>query len=112
MPAIMMRPAVGSSEKVSGRISATPATGPKPGSTPIAVPAKAPTNAASRLPGVAATPSPYIRPCSEFMSEQPLPQQACGHLHLQQPYEEPFEDDGNRDRIERDAQDRSRRVVG
>ena len=38
MPAIMIRPAVGSSEKVSGRISATPATGPRPGSTPIAVP--------------------------------------------------------------------------
>ena len=56
MPAIMMSPAVGSSEKVSGRIRATPATGPKPGSTPIAVPANAPTNAASKLAGVAATP--------------------------------------------------------
>ena len=52
MPAIMIRPAVGSSEKVSGRISATPATGPSPGSTPIAVPANAPANAASRLAGV------------------------------------------------------------
>ena len=67
MPAIMIRPAVGSSEKVSGRISATPATGPSPGSTPIAVPAKAPTKAASKLAGVAATLNPYSRPWREFI---------------------------------------------
>ena len=70
MPAIMIRPAVGSSEKVSGRISATPATGPSPGNTPIAVPANAPTKAASRLGGVAAMERPYSRPCSEFISRQ------------------------------------------
>ena len=68
MPAIMIRPAVGSSEKVSGRISATPATGPRPGSTPIAVPANAPTKAASKLAGVAATLNPYSRPWREFIS--------------------------------------------
>ena len=68
MPAIMIRPAVGSSEKVSGRIRATPATGPRPGSTPIAVPANAPTKAASKLAGVAATLNPYSRPWREFIS--------------------------------------------
>ena len=67
MPAIMIRPAVGSSEKVSGRIRATPATGPRPGSTPIAVPANAPTKAASKLAGVAAMLSPYSRPWREFI---------------------------------------------
>src|SRR5690349_19346503 len=135
MPAIMIRPAVGSSENVSGRISATPATGPRPGSTPIAVPANAPTNAASKLAGVAATLNPYSRPWREFIqsltvipgwleepdpesrdsgfaslmrpgmtevSKQPLPEQAAGHLHLQQPDEEPFEADGDRNRVDRD----------
>src|SRR6478609_7516028 len=67
MPAIMIRPAVGSSEKVSGRIRATPATGPRPGSTPIAVPANAPAKAASKLAGVAAMLNPYSRPWSEFI---------------------------------------------
>ena len=70
MPAIMIRPAVGSSEKVSGRISATPATGPSPGSTPIAVPANAPAKAASKLAGVAATLNPYSRPWREFISSR------------------------------------------
>ena len=72
MPAIMIRPAVGSSEKVSGRIRATPATGPRPGSTPIAVPANAPTKAASKLAGVAATLNPYSRPWREFISFSPV----------------------------------------
>src|SRR5690242_2397644 len=115
MPAIMIRPAVGSSEKVSGRIRATPATGPRPGSTPIAVPANAPTKAASKLPGVAATLNPYSRPWREFISspqlEQPLPEQATGHLHLQQPDEEPFEADCNGNRVGCDPQQRSAGII-
>src|SRR5882672_11602111 len=109
IPAIMIRPAVGSSEKVSGRISATPATGPRPGSTPIAVPANAPTKAASKLPGVAAMLNPYSRPWREFISsplEQPLPEHAPGHLHFQKPHEEPFEADSDRDGVDRKPHDR------
>src|SRR6188474_2318136 len=103
MPAIMIRPAVGSSEKVSGRISATPATGPSPGNTPIAVPANAPTKAESRLGGVAAMERPYSRPCTEFILEQPLLEHARRHLHLQEPHEKPFEDDCDHDGVDRET---------
>src|SRR5262245_10539640 len=115
MPAIMIRPAVGSSEKVSGRINATPATGPSPGSTPIAVPANAPTKAASRLAGVAATLNPYSRPWKEFIArsalKQPLPEHAAGHLHLQKPNEEQLEGCRDADGVNGYSQDRPGRII-
>jgi hypothetical protein len=45
------------------------------------------------------------------ISKQPLPEHAPGHLHLQQPDEEPFEAERNGDRIDREPQQRSAGIV-
>src|SRR5688572_1580651 len=58
MPANMMNAAVGSSEYVTGRSSATVSAGPIPGNTPTAVPSVTPASAQSRLRGASATANP------------------------------------------------------
>jgi hypothetical protein len=59
-PANMMKAPIGSSEKVTGRRSATAIAEPRPGSTPTAVPSRAPMSTQSMLIGVrtVAKPSP------------------------------------------------------
>ena len=51
MPAIMMMPASGEPESVTGSSSAMAETGPMPGSTPTSVPMNTPKKQAIRLMG-------------------------------------------------------------
>src|SRR5687767_12917638 len=56
-----MIPEVGCMPNVSGRSSATPDTGPTPGSAPISVPMMTPATARTTFIGVSATPKPSAR---------------------------------------------------
>src|SRR6185503_713249 len=62
MPASMISAVAGCRAKVDGSSRAMAPTGPMPGSTPTIVPTSTPTKHASRLPGIIATPNPYMRP--------------------------------------------------
>src|SRR5690348_582766 len=61
MPASMMMAVVAGWPKVIGSSSEMVATGPMPGSTPMAVPISAPISAKSRLLKLSATPKPCAR---------------------------------------------------
>src|SRR5688572_4663509 len=87
MPPNMMNALIGSSEKVTGRSTATVSAGPMPGNTPTAVPSVTPTNAQSRCVSVSALANPSrrdwrvsvkVRPTS-----QPARQDARRQLQLQ-----------------------------
>src|ERR1700712_2420805 len=61
MPASMMIAVVAGRPKVMGSSSEIVATGPMPGSTPMAVPISAPSSAKSRFWMLSATPKPCMR---------------------------------------------------
>src|SRR3712207_878604 len=61
MPASMMMAVVAGWPKVIGSRSEMVATGPMPGSTPMAVPISAPIRAKSRFSKLSATPNPKAR---------------------------------------------------
>src|SRR4030095_4258864 len=71
MPAIMMMPASGVLDRVTGRSSARAEVGPMPGSTPTRVPMKTPMKQESRLTGCSATAKPWLSPVITSMEVLP-----------------------------------------
>src|SRR5262245_24785367 len=87
MPAIMMMPASGVLDSVTGSSSAMAEMGPIPGSTPTSVPMNTPKKHASKLESFSATPKPSARlvrmSIGGLLLRQPGRQDAHRHLDLQ-----------------------------
>src|SRR5688572_27567521 len=85
MPAIMMMPASGVPDRVTGRSSARAEVGPMPGSTPTKVPMKTPMKQESRLIGCSATakPCPSWATTSMDVLPEDAGQNACRQLDLE-----------------------------
>src|SRR4029450_7113028 len=79
----MMIAEVGDMPKVSGSSSATPETGPIPGSAPIRVPTTTPARAMNRLNGVSAMEKPSSRLSRTPIRRRSEPQDADGEGHLE-----------------------------
>src|SRR5687768_12844552 len=85
MPAIMMMPASGVPDRVTGSSSARAEVGPMPGSTPTRVPMKTPLKQKSRLTGCSTTAKPWLSPAITSMEvlAEDAGQDACRQPDLE-----------------------------